>query len=208
MSVPLVSVVTATWGRPKTLVGRAIPSVLSQTHRPVQHIVVTDGDDPDLSDALRESGYHERNWQHRLVQLGRNWTGFSGDGGQGAVPRLVGAFLAAGDYICYLDDDDEFLPNHVAALADALTRTGADLVCCRWRTPDGQVFGSAPPRVGATGTSMFMHRAELLKTSAWQLDGYAGDGKLVERWIDAGASWVFLEEPTVVYHAQNFGRPE
>lgn len=203
----LVTVVTPTWGRPYTLLRRAIPSVQAQTYWPLQHIIVTDGVNENLNTLLRAAGYLETTHERRLVQLGRNWTSYSGDDSYGVVPRMVGAFLAAGDYICYLDDDDEYLPHHVSNMAAALD-AGADLVCCRWYSPDGDIEGSPPPRVTQTGTGMFMHKAHLLRHSSWQIEGRECDGKLAERWVAAGFQWAFLEEPTVVYHGANFGVPE
>lgn len=204
----LVTVVTATCGRPKTILARAIPSVQKQTHQPIQHIIVTDGYDEDLNTVLRDAGYHEDDFWHRLVTLGRNWTGFSGDGAIGAVPRNVGAFLAAGDYICYLDDDDEWAANHVELLSSSLD-DGYGLVLCKWRSAGGcWEQQQIRPEVGFTGTSMFMHRAELLKKSSWELDGYSGDGLLVERWVAGGAKWTVSPEATVLYHGHHMGAPE
>jgi glycosyltransferase involved in cell wall biosynthesis len=204
----IVTVVTATWGRPKTILARCIPSVEKQTYHPIQHIIVTDGYDEDLNKALREAGYSEGDFWKRLVTLGRNWTGFSGDGAIGAVPRNIGAYLAAGDYICYLDDDDEWAPNHVESQAAELDKD-YDLVVSRWRSVGGTwEQRHARPKVGHTGTSMFMHRAELLKISGWQMDGYSGDGLLTERWVAAGAKWSLCDEATVLYHGHHMGAPE
>lgn len=202
-----MTVVTATWGRPKTILERAIPSVRAQDYRPIEHIIVTDGRDPDLNRVLNGAGYSETGRFARLVSLGRNWTGFSGDGAIGAVPRLVGSYLAAGDYICYLDDDNEFLPHHVSTLAGLLESQNADLACSRYLHA-GQPSGSPPPGRDRTDTSSFMHRASVLKHGSWGLDGYAGDGLLVERWVAAGVKWAFTEEITMVLHAHRSGAPD
>lgn len=207
---PLVSVVTATWGRPQTVLEAAIPSVAAQTYQPLQHIIVTDGFDERLNALLREAGYDEKTPRRLLVQLGRNWTQFMGDGAQGAAPRLVGSFLAAGDYLCYLDDDNEFLPHHVATLAAALD-AGADLACCRTcltASRDHARFVAERPGREAADTNLFMHRAELLRSSTWGFDGYCGDAELVERWVTGGCRWVWVEEPTVVMHPCRLGAPD
>lgn len=205
---PLVTVVTATWGRPKTVMERAIPSVQAQTYQPIQHIIVTDGYDPALNDVLHDAGYDEKSQDRRLVQLGRNWS-FCGDGSVAAPARAVGAYLAAGEYICYLDDDNEYLPNHVANLADALDR-GADLAFCPWLDDDGVTRGGGVPRKGLVDTSSIMHKAWLLKHSTWALDGYDCDGKLVERWVQGniGCKWVALDEPTMVLYQSRNGSPD
>src|SRR6266404_236391 len=170
-SEPLVTVVTATWGRPKTIAERAIPSVRVQTYERIQHIIVTDGSDPELTHVLHGEGYCEDDEYHRLVQLGRNWTAFSGDDHFGSLPRLVGSYLAAGDYIAYLDDDDEYLPDHVETLSVVLD-SGYDLALGRWRGPNGKTYGGTAENLSIT--SSIMHKAELLKVSNWKPDGYGG----------------------------------
>lgn len=205
---PLVTVVTATWGRPKTIVERAIPSVRDQTYKKIQHIIVTDGSDPELTRVLHDEGYREDGEQYRIVQLGRNWTTFSGDDHFGSVPRLVGSYVAAGDYIAYLDDDDEYLPDHIETLSAALDM-GNDLALARWRGPNGKTYGG----VSDGGellciTPSIMHRAELLNVSNWELDGYGGENRLVKRWIDADCTWTVIDRPTVLMYSHRHGTPD
>jgi glycosyltransferase involved in cell wall biosynthesis len=205
--VTLVSVITATWGRPRTILEHAVPSVAAQTYPDIEHIVVTDGYDPSLYDVLSRHGYSDApGSRKRLVCLGRNWTGFSGDGAQGSTPRLVGTYLATGEYITYLDDDDDYLPHHVEAIAAALSG-GAELVCTAWQGHPGLPSGTAPG-VGTTGTSMMAHHVDLLKQSTWMREGYESDGRLAERWIAGGARWVFLPEPTVLLNGHRVGAPD
>ena len=198
---PLVSVVTATHQRHNLLLGRCIPSVWAQTYQPLEHLIVSDGPDPELRSQLKDLGYTTApRTNRRLVELGRNW------GLVGNAARAAGALLAAGDWICYLDDDNEFDPGHVAATVAEAERTGADLVCTAWRTPDGDLGGWAPPGTNHTDASALLHRADALRVASWQLSdrytatGYAADGDLVDRWVAAGLRWSFLPEPTVVYH--------
>jgi len=49
---PLVSVVTPTWQRHRILLERCIPSVQSQDYPNVQHVIVSDGPDPELASRL------------------------------------------------------------------------------------------------------------------------------------------------------------
>lgn len=205
----LVTVVTATWGRPKTIFEHAIPSVDAQDYPDVEHLIVTDGRDPDLEAALGNAGYSHGGTRRRLVSLGRNWTGFSGDGGIGAVPRLVGSWMAAGEYVTYLDDDNDYLPGHLSSLAGALSETGADIAFCAWRDgPGGPVQGSPVPGPGTVDTSSFMHRAGVLRHGSWQLDGYGGDHLLVERWVNAGVTYTWVPEPTMILNDHRRGAPD
>ena len=209
MTAPLTSVVTATWGRPKTILEHAVPSVRAQDYQPIEHIVVTDGYVEHLNRELFRAGYTYGSRSRRLVCLGRNWTGFSGDGGVGAVPRLVGSYLAGGEYICYLDDDNDWLPQHISSLAAALERTGADLATCAWADGlTGVICGGTPPGPEKVDTSSFMHRASVLKHGSWGLDGYGGDHLLIERWLAAGVTWTYVDEPTMILNGHRRGAPD
>jgi glycosyltransferase involved in cell wall biosynthesis len=209
---PAVTVVTATWGRPKTIMRRAIPSVAAQDYPGrIEHLIVTDGYDEDLNRVLFGAGYTFGGHRRRLVNLGRNWSAPEVvHGGVGTIPKLVGAWMAAGEYICYLDDDNEYLPHHVSALVSALESSGADFATSRWQQhyPGGKPGGCSPPGRRATDTSGIMHRASVLPRGAWQIDGYEADGALAERWIAAGCTWAFVEEPTFVLYWHRKGAPD
>lgn len=211
MTAPLVTVVTATWKRPRTILERAVPSLAAQHYQPVEHLIVTDGYDPDLNRTLRNAGYDEDSRTHRLVCLGRNQSAPEMvRGGVGVVPRLVGSWLAAGEYITYLDDDNELLPDGLGKLVDALEDSGADFACSRWHDgPDGLVAGWSPPGRGRTDTGSIMHRASTLRHGSWDPQiGYENDGALVEKWSAAGCRWVFVDEPTFVLHPHRLGAPD
>jgi glycosyltransferase involved in cell wall biosynthesis len=96
--MPLISVVIPTRHRPK-LVLRAIHSVLNQTHREIEVIVVVDG--PDEATVTAVKSVEDSRLQ--LVVNPRSLTA--------AGARNVGADHATGDWIAFLDDDDEWLPN-------------------------------------------------------------------------------------------------
>lgn len=208
--VPLVSIISATWGRPDTITKVCIPTVETQTYPNIEHIIVTDGNDQALNHALHKAGYNHHDHQKRLVALGRNWTGYSRDGGIGAVPRMIGSYMAAGDYVCYLDDDNELHPDHVLSLVSKLEETNADIAYAGWiDTASGTIMGmSERVAVGSVDTSSFMHRAELLKQSSWQMDGYEGDYRVTQRWIANGATYVFTGCVSMYLHGHRIGAPD
>jgi glycosyltransferase involved in cell wall biosynthesis len=113
--MPLVSVVIPTRDRPK-LVSRAIHSVLDQTHREIELIVVVDGPDPATVAAVRSI-------EDLRLQIIVNPCSLTAAGA-----RNVGAAHATGDWIAFLDDDDVWLPNK---LERQMTFAGATtLVSC------------------------------------------------------------------------------
>lgn len=206
MAADLVTVVTATWGRPRTILERAVPSVDCQDYRPLEHLIVTDGYDPALNTLLRGHGYSEKGITRRLVSLGRNWTQPFGNGSNGAVARAVGGWMARGEYVCWLDDDNILSPSHVTDMVKCLTETGADIACSDFAHPSGMIGG--PPRVGTVDASSFMIRATVLTRGNWLPDGYECDGHVVERWVSAGCTVALKAGATMRITSQRFGAPD
>jgi len=115
MKKPKTSVIIATHNRPQ-LLQRAIDSVLAQTLKDFELIVIDDHSDKPPNIKLPEG-------EDRLVamRLPHN-TGYA------VKPRNVGIMIARGDYISYLDDDNVYLPNHLEVLYEAITKNQADVV--------------------------------------------------------------------------------
>jgi glycosyltransferase involved in cell wall biosynthesis len=199
----LVTIVTATWGRPNAILRHAIPSVIAQTYRPLEHIIVTDGFDRDLKMVLAAEGYtadgtESDGVQRRLGWLGRNWTSKVHDPGIGSVPRAVGAWMAAGEYICYFDDDNDFDPTHVEKLVGVIEQ-GVDMALSPWPEHPN-------PAGGVADTNTFMHKADVLMHGTWPLSPYNADYCLVKGWIDKGVPWGHHNEQTVTLNRLNGGR--
>jgi glycosyltransferase involved in cell wall biosynthesis len=174
-----VSVIVATYGRPQ-LLARALRSCTSQLLPPFEVIVVHDGPKYMAQDA----GY--------TTQMFFT-DGHAGD--WGATPRQIGADMAWGDYVAYLDDDNQFLPEHLQTLAHLAERTHADFVFSN----DSRGIGNGRPEFGHIDTSCILHRRELLEKATWRPAGYAADWDLVERWLAVGATWAYSGQATVLY---------
>jgi len=116
----LVSVIIPTLNRPK-LVLRAINSVLRQTYQEIEVIVVVDGPDSDTVSVVRAVN-------DPRLQVIVNPQSLTAAGA-----RNAGADHARGEWIAFLDDDDEWLPcklerqiafasGHAPALFSCLSR--------------------------------------------------------------------------------------
>jgi glycosyltransferase involved in cell wall biosynthesis len=95
---PVVSAVIPTRNRPE-LVTRAVRSVLSQTVREIECIVVIDGPDAATVQSLSEIA----DVRVRVIALPENVGG--------CQARNLGAQAARGEWVALLDDDDEWLPH-------------------------------------------------------------------------------------------------
>lgn len=184
-----VSVVTPTWQRARLLLSRCVPSVRAQTCSPAEHIIVSDGPDPDLAGIPG------------VVFL----PGHEAAPNRGLWARRHGTELATGELIAYLDDDNAWREDHLAVLAEALDCTGADFAYSQAHCiePGGYTWtiGREPPQFGQIDTSLIMHRRELLDVATWEPSpGTPADWNLVNRWVELGATWVFVPKVTLDYY--------
>jgi len=106
---PLISIIVRTKDRPE-LLKRALKTIAAQTYRPTEVVLVNDGgcdlDIEKLKQILRDVSLN-------YVRLEKN-TGRAHAGN-------VGIENAQGQYIGFLDDDDELNPEHISTLASFLT---------------------------------------------------------------------------------------
>ncbi len=104
---PLVSIIMPTFNRPQMLL-LALESVVNQTYKNWEVIVVNDGGE-DVENILSTVFAGDRIVYVRLPKnLERSYA------------RNMGIQLAKGKYIAYLDDDDQFLPDHLETLVTCL----------------------------------------------------------------------------------------
>jgi glycosyltransferase involved in cell wall biosynthesis len=111
-----VTVVTATVGNPK--LNECVLSVARQTHLDVDHLVVVDGPER-YSKALWQLDIaldtDTTNVERTLRVLKMPYSIGSG-GWNGHRIYAAGSFMADGDYIMFLDDDNTLEPNHIESL--------------------------------------------------------------------------------------------
>lgn len=203
----LVSVITQTWQR-HDLLTACIENVRQQTYRPLEHIVVSDGQDDMLRGAMEMQRQSYRaalpdDVPVRFVELGRHWTGLLRDS-YAAAPLAVGQMLARGDYQVWLADDDRMDADHIASLIDLIETEGVDFVYSQIRmwprngTPEGYgVVGMAPPQFGQIGCPLYrLSLLDLARGPYRTHVGRAGDWEFVERAVAGGATWAFLPRAT------------
>lgn len=217
---PKVSVIISTYKRPEML-RRALESCLKQTYDDFEVIVVDDGSDTaggpcaDLLPAFEERGL-------RLIAMN-----LEENSGYQSVPKNVGIAYARGSYIAYLDDDNEYDPDHLETLVTEIEKMGCDAVYGRWRyRGDGPFSGGDFPyhqmnkasALGLTQTPManFIDTSSMLHSKAafasslgetiWNQEARRfGDWELAARSISAGLRWRGVDKVTFTYwwHGEN-----
>lgn len=140
MDYPLVSVVTITRNR-GNLLKRCISSVLNQTYKNIEHIVV-DGASEDNTDEI-VAGFNDP--RLRYIKLDSNWP---------IVDTINhGVSVSKGKYITFLDSDDEYVPEKIQKQVELLESLTPDfgMVYC-WMTYFDSEKG---------GEELYTHKAEL-----------------------------------------------
>src|SRR5437899_2585059 len=103
----VVSTVIPTRGRP-TLILRAVRSALTQSFRKLEVVVALDG--PDFVTLQKLAEIEDPRLRTVVLQ--------QPDGGSAA--RNAGVKAASGEWIAFLDDDDEWLPEKIAKQMEAV----------------------------------------------------------------------------------------
>ncbi len=118
----LVSVIIPTFNR-SDLIGDAIESCLTQTHRPVEVLVIDDGSTDETQEQIERRLAVE--WRGTGVRYVRQ------ENAGASSARNHGLRLSAGSYVQFLDSDDLLLPEKFARQVAALEQPGSEqAVCC------------------------------------------------------------------------------
>ncbi len=117
---PTVSVIIPTYNRAH-MVGRAIQSVLDQTYQDFELIVVDDASTDNTEEVVKSFN------DERLRYIRHNE-----NSGSSVAPRNTGIEIARGEYIAFLDSDDEWLPQKLEKQIDKFNSVSPDvgLVYC------------------------------------------------------------------------------
>lgn len=102
MSEPLVSAVIPAFNRPQ-VTQRAIDSVSAQIYQPIELVIVDDGSNPPLEKelSLQSDSIKDITVAHHDENRGAN------------VARNTGIDFSNGEYIAFLDSDDEWAPEKI-----------------------------------------------------------------------------------------------
>ena len=149
---PSISVVITTYDKPR-LLDQAIRSVLAQTARPSEIIVVDDGSGPATRDVV-----------HGFASDGLTHAWQPNSGGP-AGPRNTGWRAAIGEWVAFLDDDDLWHPHKLEACTSMLRRSPrADILYHPLETFNDD------PRIGRSASRLVGGRELPDQTSQFLLD--------------------------------------
>lgn len=117
--MPLVTVIIPTYGQPQFL-SKSIDSVLAQTHHDIQLIVVDDNN-PGTPERAATEVLMEQYDDPRVLYLRHDRNR------NGAVARNTGLAQARGQYVAFLDSDDEYMPDRIQRCLEVLEQAPANV---------------------------------------------------------------------------------
>jgi glycosyltransferase involved in cell wall biosynthesis len=179
----LVSVIIPTYNRSKILTNRTIPSVLEQTHKNFELIIIGDHCTDDTEERIKEfndqrirfinlkvRGDYPENPRLRWLTAG-------------SIPRNKGLIIASGKWIAPLDDDDEFSEDHLEILLSHAVKNKYEMVygvVQMEKQPNKWVpCGSYPLKRKHICHSSVLYRSEL---SFFQYNSYSWKYGLEDDW--------------------------
>ena len=211
---PLVSIIVPTYNRAELIAQRTIPSVQRQDYPNWELLIVGDCMDASQAAILREAAQTDPRIRfHNLRRRGK----YPATKGPmwyvaGIKPMNFGLRVARGAWIAHLDDDDEFLPDHLSSLLRTAQGERAEWAHGRVRFLDDHgndqgVVGSAVPQHGGISRIGSLYHAGLktfrYNPGCWKYF-HPGDWDLWERLLAMGVRHAHTEEVTAIHHGDYF----
>ncbi len=129
---PLISVIIPIYGV-EAYLRRAVDSVLGQTYRNLEIILVDDGS-PDGCPAICDA-YAAREARVRVIHK---------ENGGLSDARNAGLDVAGGDYIAFLDSDDYYAPFFIEVLYNEMQLASAEVSFCRYEVTEAMKIEDGP----------------------------------------------------------------
>jgi teichuronic acid biosynthesis glycosyltransferase TuaG len=195
-----ISVVISTIERPEAC-ELALLSVLNQLDSPLEVLVCDNGSRDGTEARFRE--WERRDRRVRYLRIASNT-------GTPAAPRNLGVAQAHGEWVAFLDDDDEWLPRKLTVQREVMRAQNADVIATNaLRTSGGNYFPGAPAllepgrkqllRGNPVITSSSLVRRSLVHFPEQRWLGGVEDYAAWLDLADRGARFAILGEPLVRY---------
>lgn len=200
---PLVSVIIPTYNRP-ALLKRAVLSAQEQTYQNLEIIIVDDASNDDTENVVR--GFNDNRIKYVKHNTNRG----------GSAARNTGIETSRGEYIAFLDDDDEWVESKIERQLKDIS--GYDAVLCsttivgkarsvkRYKKAIVDVKNLRKGFVFSGGTNIILGKSEVLRQVKFDESlNKSQDWDLLIR-LAGKFSVRYVNEPLVIYHNEDHER--
>jgi glycosyltransferase involved in cell wall biosynthesis len=204
---PLVTIRIITHNRPQLIVERAIASVLRQTYQNFEILVVGDHAVPETAAALAAVGdprirYFNLPQRPRYARFPRFFWSTAG-----TYASIRAYEECRGAWMTWLDDDDEYPPDHIEALLDGAYRQRAEMVygISEYQQGDGSWIRIGKLKCGqiCSGAVLYSTRLLFMRNDpfCWVNDE-PGDWSLWRKMSEAGVRIGFVDRVVFRHYAE------
>lgn len=204
---PLISIICPTFNRSKMLETRSIPSVLSQSYKNFELLIICDGCTDNSIEVIKKFNDNrikvfeiQRNKKRYPPTVENHW--FAGP----VMANNEGLKNATGDWIARIDDDDIWTSNHLEDLIKYAKHTHSDFVSSSYllkKNGEEKIIDvkNDVPRIGGVQTWLYAGYLKFAKynINCWRKSwNKVNDIDLQYRLYNCGVKMSFLEKVTCI----------
>ena len=208
-----VAAILSTYHRPHEL-DRALASVLEQTVKPAEIVVVSDGCDVRNCELCANTAYLIAAFKQRTqIPLTHYQLPGAHRADTGAACRNYGLRVTSSPWIAYLDDDNWWEPTHLETLLNVANGSAAAFALSGikiWAVSETDQFKDEVylmdirprrPRHMQVDSSSFLHERRLIELyGPWGATGAVDqDWEIISRWLRAKEAWAVTGKLTLNY---------
>jgi hypothetical protein len=200
---PRVSIVTTVYDRLDCL-QRCIRSVKALAWRDYEQIIVSDCPPLSAVEEITRLIEYENDDRISYLNLERRFNNW------GIAPAAAGLKRARGEFVCFLSDDNGYLPDHLGALVEAHDQDptlGFTYSSCLY---GGRLVLRHPvPGPGRIDLGQPLFRKELFERhfgGGLPFDVMAWDWALIDALLKRGVRWRHVDRPSFVFRLANYPR--
>jgi glycosyltransferase involved in cell wall biosynthesis len=207
-----VTIILPTFNRSNILFSRSIPSIINQTYKNWELLVVSHG----CTDATEEQVLELSKTDQRikLIRINRRKLGYPPSAENhwlvGPVkPINAGLRAASGLWIARIDDDDEWESNHLGLLLSIVANSEHEFISSAYNEVSPKTFRtinpSGTPPIGGVQTWVYRSYLVLFRShiSSWRKKwNRVNDTDVQERMIKAGVRTTITNKVTVVIRSR------
>ena len=199
--MPVVTIITTVYDRVACL-QNCIRSVKRQHFQNYEHVIVADHPPDEILEKLHQTIQAEDDGKIKFVNLTQRYNNW------GIKPASVGIGLSRGKYVCFLSDDNGYLPEHLDVLVNELENhpdLGFVYSSCQY---DGRrILNSSTPAPARIDLGQPMFRRELFRIHFQDnlpYNLFAWDWHMIEHYMKNSVRWKHINQPTFIFRLKKY----